>query len=370
MRKIFFGMICLATVLGCSSSDSGTDTSDSYDRTAMLTNWADNIIIPAFTDYKDKVTALSAAAASFNTAPSTENLTSLRTAWYAAYKAYQYIGMYDFGKAEELHLNISANTYPADAAGIEANITAGNYNLELFSQYDKQGFPGLDYLINGLGNDDSEIVAHYATNANAANYKLYLSNIITRLKATADAVTADWGGTYRDTFISSSGNSVNSSVNKTTNLFVKNLEKDIRTGKLGIPAGLFSNNVPFAEKVEAYYKNDISRDLLNAGIQAEKDFFDGKSFSGSTTGPSLKGYLDYVHAVRDGQPLSTIIDAQFNTVIATDNALDASFSQQILEDNSKMVTAYNTLQQAVIYVKLDMLQALNISIDYVDGDGD
>ena len=35
-----------------------------------------------------------------------------------------------------------------------------------------------------------------------------------------------------------------------------------------------------------------------------------------------------------------------------------------------MITAYNTLQQNVVYTKLDMMQALNITIDYVDGDGD
>jgi len=35
-----------------------------------------------------------------------------------------------------------------------------------------------------------------------------------------------------------------------------------------------------------------------------------------------------------------------------------------------MLAAYDALQQNVVYVKLDMMQALNITIDYVDGDGD
>jgi hypothetical protein len=41
-------------------------------------------------------------------------------------------------------------------------------------------------------------------------------------------------------------------VNKTTNLFVKNLER-YSTGKLGIPAGVFSSGANF-QKVEGYYK--------------------------------------------------------------------------------------------------------------------
>jgi hypothetical protein len=46
---------------------------------------------------------------------------------------------------------------------------------------------------------------------------------------------------------------VSSSVNITTNNFVK-LRKNVRSGKIGIPAGVFSTGVKFPEKVEAFYK--------------------------------------------------------------------------------------------------------------------
>ena len=39
---------------------------------------------------------------------------------------------------------------------------AGGYNLTLLSQFDKQGFPALDYLINGLGTTDAAIVTFIA----------------------------------------------------------------------------------------------------------------------------------------------------------------------------------------------------------------
>jgi hypothetical protein len=38
---------------------------------------------------------------------------------------------------------------------------------------------------------------------------------------------------------------------------------------------------------------------------------------------------------------------------------------QTANDNTK-ITAYDVLQQNVIYTKLDMMQALDITIDYVD----
>lgn len=371
MKKILIFLSLITLVAACSSNDGGNDANgNNYDRTALLTNWADNIIIPSYINYQAKVDALVTNANAFTVTPTESNLLALRASWLEAYKAFQYVSMYTLGKAEEISLKESSNTYPTDAAGIETNISSGTYNLSLLSQFDKQGFPALDYLINGLSSNDALIIEYYTTNTNSANYKQYLTTVVNRLKTNIDAVVTDWNSNFRNSYIANNGNSVSSSVNKTTNLFVKNLEKDIRTGKLGIPAGIFSNGVKYPEKVEGYYKNDISKELLNISIKASQDFFNGKYFNSTTTGVSLKSYLEYVNAIRNGQKLSDIINNQFSAIYTTNNGLSSSFSEQINTDNSKMITAYDILQQNVIYTKLDMMQALNITIDYVDGDGD
>jgi hypothetical protein len=70
----------------------------------------------------------------------------------------------------------------------------------------KQGFPALDYLINGLSTD-ALIVTQYTTNANAAKYKKYLTDV-TRLKSSADSVVTDWNSGYRNSYIANNGTSV------------------------------------------------------------------------------------------------------------------------------------------------------------------
>ena len=371
MKKILLILSLIVLIAACSSNGGEDNTGgNNYDRKALLTNWADNIIIPSYVNYQTKVQTLINNTNTFVTTPSEANLQTVRTSWFEAYKAYQYISIYNIGKAEEVSIKECTNAYPTDAAGIDANIQSGSYNLTLLSQFSKQGFPALDYLINGLGTTDTAIVGFYVTNSNATNYKQYLAAVVNRLKTNADAIVTDWNTSYRNTFIENSGTSVSSSVNKITNNFVKNLEKDIRTGKLGIPAGIFSSGVKYPEKVEGFYKNDISKELLNISLKASQDFFNGKYFNSTTTGPSLKPYLDYVNAVRGGQKLSDIINNQFTTIFTVNNNLNSSFSNQINFDNSKMILAYDALQQNVIYTKLDMMQALNITIDYVDGDGD
>lgn len=371
MKKILLALSLVIIIVACSSSENDSNpTNDTFDRTALLTNWAENIIMPSYENYQAKVALLVTNTNAFNANPSEANLQTLRSSWLEAYKAYQKVTAFYMGKAMDINLKEATNTYPTDAIGIEANIASGTYNLQLFSQFTKQGFPALDYLLNGLGTTDATIITFYTTNTNSSNYKQYLTNITAKLKNDIDLVVTDWNSGYKATYIANNGNAVSGSVNKTTNLFVKNLEKDIRTGKLGIPAGLFSNGTTFPEKVEGYYKNDISKELLNISIQAAQDFFNGKYFNSTTTGPSLKSYLDYVNAVRNGQNLSTIINNQFAVIFVTNEVLNNDFSQQVSTNNSKMLSAYDALQQNVVYAKLDMMQALNITIDYVDGDGD
>ncbi|MFT3793961.1 imelysin family protein [Flavobacterium sp.] len=372
MKKflLFFAFVVVAAA--CSSSDNGSDNSpvNGYDRTALLTNWADNIIIPAFENYQQKVNDLHAKASTFTATPTLDNLTALRASWLEAYKAYQYVSMYYFGKAESVFLKESANTYPTDVNGINNNITSGAYNLALYAQFTRQGFPALDYLINGLDDSDAQILTFYTINANANKYKQYVTDVMARLKTNADAIVADWNGGYRNTYVANNGTTVSSSVNRTTNNFVKNFERDIRTAKIGFPCGQFSNGVLHPENVEAYYKGDVSKELLLVSLQAAQDFFNGKHFNSETKGPGLKSYLDYVNAIRNGSRLSDIINNQFDAIFATTDALGNNFVDQINSDNSKMIATYQALQAQTVYTKLDMMQALNITVDYVDGDGD
>ncbi len=371
MRKLFLVISFIAVAIACSSSDGGGGNSgDNYNRTVMLTNWADNIIIPSYTNYQTKIQTLLTDATAFTTTPTQSSLQNVRTSWLEAYKAYQTVTIFNIGKAMEINFKERTNTYPTNAAGIEANISAGSYNFSLLSQFDRQGFPALDYVLNGLAATDAETLGFYTTNGNAVKYKQYVTDLTAKLKADADLIVTDWNSGYRDTFVASNGNAVSSSVNKTTNLFVKNFEKDIRSGKIGIPAGIFSGGTLFPEKTEAFYKNDVAKILLIEALKAQKDFFNGKHFNSPTTGESLKSYLDFLNTVRDGQNLSDIINNQFTTINTQVNLLNGSFSQQISTDNSKMLTAYDALQQNVVYTKLDMMQALNITIDYVDNDGD
>ena len=366
---ILLAIIAVAITACSSDNDGPTETNDNFDRGAMLANWADNIIIPAYTSFNSKVVEMEAATAAFNAAPTVENLQSLRAAWKVAYVSFQNVSMFEIGKAEDIRFRNRLNVYPTKVAQIEDFIASGNYDFDLPSTIDKQGFPAMDYMLNGLAENDAEIVTFYTTNSNAVGYKNYLSTLSQTIKSLSNEVLTSWTGGYRDTFVANTSSSASGAVDKLTNDYIFYFEKALRAGKVGIPAGIFSNGT-LPQNVEAFYKKDISKELLLEAIDASVDFFNGKSFNGTSNGESFKTYLDYLNTIKNGENLSALINDQFTVAKNKANELNANFVEQIETDNSKMLASYDELQRLVVLFKVDMVQAFDVTIDYVDADGD
>ncbi len=365
----FFLVIALLAAACSSDNDNPTESEDSFDRGSMLANWADNIIIPAYSSFNSKASILKTKTSEFTTTPTVENLQAVRSAWKDAYLSFQNVSMFEIGKAEELRFRNRLNVYPTNVSEIENFIADGTYNFELPSTIDKQGFPALDYMLNGLEETDTEIVAFYTSNTNAEGYKNYLQTLSETIASLSNEVLTSWTGGYRDVFVANTSSSASGAVDKLTNDYIFYFEKALRAGKVGIPAGVFSNGT-LPQNVEAFYKKDISKELLMEALDASRDFFNGKSFDGNSNGPGFKTYLDYLNTIKNGANLSTLINDQFTVAKNKSNELNANFVQQIEADNSKMLNSYNELQRIVILLKVDMIQALDVSIDYVDADGD
>lgn len=368
MFKKIISLIVVATFfIACGGTDTNEPNTptDNFDRGALLKNIAENIIIPSFDNFDTKLKTLKTKTTAFTSNPTNGTLTEVRTAWLEAYKAWQYVEMFNIGKAEELQFLSHFNIYPVTVADIEANVVAGTYDLNHSNNHDAQGFPALDYLFYGVANSDNEIIAKFSTDANATNYKKYLTDIITKMTTVTTAIVNDWKGSYKNTFISSTDNTKTSSLNKLVNDFIYYYEKGFRANKFGIPAGNWSPT-PLPEKVEAFYKKDVSKELASEAFKAVQNFFEGKKFGGATTGQSFKTYLEYLKR----QDLVSKLESQWKIADTQLNTLNNNFYQQITTDNTQMTKAYDEFQKAVVLLKVDMLQAFNVIVDYRDADGD
>ena len=348
---------------------SDTGAGEEFTRVTMLANWADNIIIPAFEAFVDNMDSLSLAANEFTDIPNQENLINLKQSWLNAYLAWQTVDMFDIGKAEEITLRNFINVYPLDAQGMTTTLLAGDYDLTSVNRQDEQGFSALDYLLHGLGNSDEEIIAFYTDDTNGLKYKTFLNDVVNRMHSLTSIVLADWKESYRDEFIERDGNAATESVNSMINDYIYYYEKFLRAGKVGIPAGVFSNT-PLSDRVEARYHGDVSKELLIKALNSAQDFFNGVHFSQEDSGMSLKGWINYLEASGSTNNIDSLINNQFGLIHLQLENLNSDLGQQVEIDNIKMLETYDILQKNVVFMKVDMLQLLDITVDYVDADGD
>ena len=370
MKKLAFLLFGTLLVASCNSNDSEEKgKTDDFDRGAMLVNWADNIIIPSFENFALETQDLRAATKEFVQEPSQAGLNDLRSSYKQAYLEYQTVALFEVGEAETINYHTYLNIYPTNAAAIRAGIEKGDYNLDLASSIDEQGFPALDFLLNGLADTDTGILAYYTEGENAATYRQYLLDVSTKIDVLTDAVLEDWQTSFRDSFVANTSSSSTGSVDKFTNDFVMYFEMDLRSGKIGIPAGAFSGN-PVPETAEAYYSEDFSKQLYLKALASFRNFFNGKHFNDSQTGPGYRQYLEYLNSIRGGEDIAAMINQQMNNVVQQADALDADLAEQVRTDNTAMLAAFDELQKVVVLLKIDMMQALDISVDYVDSDGD
>lgn len=369
MKKTTIVLLTVFVLWSCTGDGPSGPDVDDFDREAILINWADNIIIPSYQAFSGSTDQLQSEVSSFAEAPTLQNLEALRDSWQSAYLAFQHVSMFEMGKPMELRYRDNLNIYPTDTEEIEDNITEGNYNLELPSLNNSQGFPALDYMLNGLGENDAQILSYYTTNENADAYQTYLVDLTSRINSLTDEVLESWTSGYRDEFVSNSGNGANSSLDMMVNDYIYYYEKHLRAGKIGIPAGVFSGS-PLSSHVEAYYSNGFSKALFNEALTASVNFFNGTHFEAEVDGQSLDDYLDYLNTIKDGADLTSLINDQFELARNEAEGLDNDLAAQVETDNSQMLATYDELQRNVVNLKVDMLQALNINVDYVDADGD
>ncbi len=353
------------------SSSTGTTTTgttttqvSSFDRGTILVNYADNIIIPRHNDFKIALNELKTATDNFTDAPSIANYDLLHEKWVESYKKWQYIEMFNIGKAEEIMFYNKVNTYPASTDRINNNIDENKTDLSNPNDWSAQGFPGIDYMIHGIESTKQAIVDKYN---NESKYGIYLKTLVNDMSTNTNIVIDDWG-TYKASFISSVDNTATSAFNMLTNDFVFYFEKGLRTNKIGIPAGRFSTS-PLPDRVEAYYSSknsfeDISKILALESRKAAEDLFLGRSSSGDL-GASYKSYLDYLET-----DLGATLISKLEAAETALNELEDNFISQINSDNNKMLLAFDALQTIVVNFKTDMLSNFNIAVDYVDADGD
>jgi predicted lipoprotein len=341
-----------------------------FDKNNLLENLVYNYITPSLDQYVSDINTLHTSASNFESNPSISSLESLRNDWKEALLTWQDVALFNFGPSDFYVHNISSNNFPTNVYNLNQYINGGNTNISSMAFSEVKGFPALDYLLYQPNKSGQEIV-DYFTNSN--NAKQYLLAITTDLKNRGNNVRNMWDQEYIDEFISDENNSTGSSVSLIVNGFCQYFEKNLRSGKLGIPLDALNPdfNDLYPTHVECYYYGKSIPFAVRA-LEAVKKYFNGISYSSSEEdNMGLDDYIDNTGATADANTsLHDKIDNLLDQSISEFNALQDPLSDKVAVDDPAAHQLWTKLQELAILFKIDMTSALGVTIVYQDNDGD
>lgn len=340
--------------LSSCNDDEDTDPADTFDKEAMLTNLADNVILPEYEQLLSDAEVLLSSIKTIEAEQATEaNLLSAQEAFESVQLNWQRCAPFELGPAADENLRRTLNTFPADTTQIERNIREGILDLSLAVNSDAKGLPALDYLLfgpkSGLENMSDARIQQLLINAELIQEELQL-------------VFEQWSTAYRDEFVKNLGNDVGSSLGQLVNELNYEFEL-VKNARVGIPLGKKSLGVPQKEKVEAVYAQ-LSMECIKAAVEAQKRIFSGAE------GLGLDDYLDHLDARYSDQKLSDAILEHYDQVLSDAASITGTLPDAITNDANKVETLHTSLQNLVVLIKTDMPSQLGVQITYQDNDGD
>lgn len=356
MEKLGLAVIIAFSLLtGCKKPNEQID----FDRGAMLTNISTSIIDPAYNQMEISLELLNTDASSFAAAPSVSTLNQLKSAFNQAYLDFEGCKMLNFGTMEDYGVVNAMNTYPTDSAKIISNISSGSYALGAVDNSQSIGLPALDFLL--FHKNETDIITEFTLGLNAANRKMYLTDLVEKMDTEFKLVQAGWAASKVD-FASADGNDIGSSTSLMFNAYIMDVEL-VKNAKIGIPAGFQTAGDILPHYVEAYH-SEQSISLAIANLNALKSLFNGNGGI---------GFDDYIKDVEDDSVENSLVDKindQFDLCITKLAEISAPLSNKIETDITKVNEAYTEIKLLVTYTKTDMSSILGLLITFQDNDGD
>lgn len=360
-RKILFALLAIAIGVAACKKDEPDDQDNSFDRAAMLVEYREVFIKPAFNSALQKVEALELAATAFTTNPSTERLTPVQNAWIDAAIAWQSACWYNFGPGGESGIKKSIQeevaTFPVSLTKLNTILSSGTWNLSDFNR-DARGFYSIEFMLFDSASTAEQIVQKFQNEVN----RNFLNALCLDLKTRILDVKNAWA-TYGSEFASNAGTDAGSSVSMMYNEFVKSYE-GLKNFKFGLPLGLRPGQTAVDPSLlEARYSK-ISFRLVRAHYNALVNFYRGVDQT-----KSFKGYLK---TVTGGEALVNTTEAQLSILDTQFNNLDENLDMEtrILNDPQALIDIHTELQKNTKNFKSDMSSLLGIAITYASGDGD
>ncbi len=365
IKKLCITSLLLAALFMACNDNKEQSLSKKFDRSAMLTQYANNIIVPAYEQALNAVLELETAVSEFTNSKTTSDLIKARNKWQQAALVWQHANAFNFGPAGEVNIQKSLNeeiaTFPVSKTATEGFISNKDTLFNNFSR-DTRGYFAVEYLLFDENTADIDVINKFTQNPWRIHY---LKACVTQLKIRLQKVVTEWN-IYKSNFIQNNGTDIGSSTSYLYNEFLKSFES-LKNYKLGIPLGRRpGQTAPIPENVEAYYSG-YSAVLAKEHWQSIQNIWEGKALNG-TVGIGFKAYLE---SAEGGKDLIVLTQQQvLNTQIAFMALPEGKLTDAIKTQYPKVDAVHTELQKLTRFYKSDLSSLIGIAVTYSSGDGD
>ena len=357
MKKILVFVILsglLLTNSNCKKNKENELPPDEFNRTELMTNVANNLIIPQYLTFQTELNQLKNEYNSFVSNQNSTTLQIVQNQYIETLISWQSVSMFEIGPAMTLGLRSAIGAFPTDTAKVITNITLGSYNLATAANTDAIGLSALDFMF--FRSD----ALNYFTSSNYQNYGL---DVIQKMQTEINSVVSQWQGSYKETFIAGTGTESTSGFSKLVNEYCLDFELT-KNAKIGTPIGVYSLGITMPEYLEARYSS-ISLQLIRENIKASRRLFNGNKQDGS----SGIGFDDYLNAL-EKSTLASSINSKYDEILYAESALNGSFAENINSNLAGLEALHLKCSQMVVMIKTDMSSSFGVLITYQDNDGD
>jgi hypothetical protein len=322
----------------------------------MLTSIAQNVILPALSNFQNEAKALEKSLKKFQLKPTEEHLQNARQQWRKTDFSWRKCELYNLGSFKATYTRNRIDTAPTKEKYIERFINEAkkvDRNFVMSKGSNIVGLPALEYMLFA-GKKTREILT-----GKRLDYLVALSEALAENATQARTL---WGEN-EDTFkvmTTSQGTDLSSGISMLFNEMIALTEKILMT-KLGKPLGKQSGEGAKVEMLVAF-RSLHSLEEIKANIVSLQDCYNGGDGS---------GFDDYLQFLKndEAKKLSDKFTAQFKLIKQSLEKI-SSLENALLTNTQAVEKLYSEIKALLVLLKVDAANQLALTVTFNDNDGD
>lgn len=363
MKLKLTALLSALILLISACSDDATTTP--FDKQNMLAGYAD-LITQVLEDFKEASEILVTKVQDIDESSTTSEIESAQNSLVEAILAFQRCKPFDIGDIESNLYLTNIAQWPVLTVEIETIIGGSNTissNLLGSIGANQKGLYAMEYLLFNNQKSSAEILAMFTTETDNDRRRAYLVQLALEVERIAEQMNNTWLNEYKAEFIASTENGVSGSENRIYNESVALIDEILN--RIRVPYEDYSNDgtMPNESNLLGWHSENTISILVSAN-QILKEVFHNADNDG------LADHLDFVNAEwEDGEKVSDVILDNFDKN-ATLIGEALNIETAIVNDNSKIEAAIESLKSTLLLYRSDMVSWLSLILLVSDNDGD